>query len=1443
MIHRRRLFLATAATTAVLLGLTALPAGAAPAGENADKAASISGALLAELESAGTADFMVYLKERADLSAAAQAPTADARATQVFQRLTATAARTQADLKADLTAKKAEYKSFWLANALWVKGDRSLVNAIAASDAVERIEQSKSYPLITPTPVTAEPGTTADTKAVEWGVSNVQAPQVWTEFGTQGEGITVANIDTGVDFDHPALVGKYRGTQADGTFDHNYNWFDGSGVCGATTPCDNHGHGTHTMGTMVGDDGAGNQVGVAPGAKWIAAKGCGTNECTDAALLGAGQFVLAPTDTAGNNPRPDLHADVVNNSWGGGRGDLWYEQTVDSWIAAGIFPAFASGNDGRDGCDTTESPGDYPQSYSVGAYDVNNAIADFSGRGTSAVDDGIKPNIAAPGVNVRSSLPGGGYGSNNGTSMATPHLSGAVALAWSAAPALAGDVDATKALLNQTAIDADSTSCGGTAANNNNFGEGRLSAYQLVLAAPRGPSGAVSGTVTDSGTGDGIAGATVTLGRRTATTDADGSYELLAPAGAQELSASAYGYHAKSATVTVPEDGTATLDFPLTAAPVVTVTGKVTDGSGHGWPLAARVSIAGRPGAPVTTNPVTGEYSFEVAGNASYDLTVTADYPGYQTVTSTLELGASNESADIAVPVLPACTAPGYAVNYSAPLVSEAFGSNTPDGWTVTNRTTHGGWVFNDPGSRGNLTGGQGAFAIADSDDAGTGTSLDTDLVTPPLDLTGVANPILKFNSDYRGFSNGFGDVDFSVDGGATWSTVSHWTTASRRGPVVEELALTGAGGKASVLVRFRYQAAFAWWWQLDNVSVVNRSCDPTPGGLVVGHTKDLNTGGALNGVKVSNGDDAGTSAGAGYYWLFSSVTGSREFTATKSGYQPTPATVAVKANDATQANFSLAAGRLTVSPASVEAYQPLGSTRTAKIKVTNTGTAPATVDFVERSGDFSLLSRAGAAPVERWVKGISAGMSGRAATSTSDIVGTAAYEEAWTKVPDLPAAVYDNATATLDGKLYAVGGGSSTGNEAKAWVYDPAEQAWSGLPAVPTGRAKPAAAAAGGKLYVFGGWGAGGDPVATVDVFDPATGAWSTLGATNPAPTAATAVSVAGGKVYLVGGCLDGECAESDRTVVFDPASGAFSEAAKYPQALSWGSCGGIAGKVYCAGGLSGDASTKKGWVYEPGADAWTALPDLPIDLWASAYAGASGLLVIAGGVTNNFATITNRAVAYDPTTGAWQNLPNTVSTVYRGAGACGAYKVGGSPTSWVGSATTEVLGGLDECEDAGDLPWLSTSPASFTVAPGKTQTVTVTLNATVEQPGVYTGSLGVASNTPYQVPATSVKMTVTPPPSWGKLSGTVLGSTCEGTTVPVKATIRINSLNDPTVGYTVTPDAAGKYAYWVPRGRYEIIVAKDGWTPQAKRQQITAGIVSTVDYNLVPSRSCPVV
>jgi subtilisin family serine protease len=568
----------------------------------------------------GQATFFAIFGEQAELDDAAAIADDDARRAYVYEQLKETADASQGGVRSDLEKMGADYTPYWIVNAIKVTGGEGLLRNLAARGGVSRIVPERTHPVPEPKPGTDE----ANVNIVEWGIARINADDVWSTFGVRGEGIVVANIDTGVEYTHPAVVGQYRGNLGGGNFDHNYNWHDPSMICGnpSLAPCDNNAHGTHTMGTMVGDDGAGNQIGVAPAARWMAAKGCESNFCSDSALLSSGQWVLAPTDLNGQNPRPDLGANVVNNSWGGGSGDPFYQATVDAWVAAGIFPAFSNGNAGP-GCGSSGSPGDFLNTYSAGAIDINGNIAGFSSRGPSAFGGELKPNIAAPGVNVRSSVPGNGYANFSGTSMAAPHLSGTVALMWSAAPALIGDLATTRTLLDDTATDRPDAQCGGTDDDNNVFGEGELNAFAAVDESPRGPTGTMSGTVTNSSNGNPIAGATVHAvgpSDRTAITNASGQYSFSnLPVGSYDVTASAFGFASQTANGVVVTEGANTVQN-FTLAPVAShsVSGTVTDSDGN--PIAnGTVTILNTPIPPATTDAA-GNYSFPSVPEGTYEV-------------------------------------------------------------------------------------------------------------------------------------------------------------------------------------------------------------------------------------------------------------------------------------------------------------------------------------------------------------------------------------------------------------------------------------------------------------------------------------------------------------------------------------------------------------------------------------------------------------------------------------------------------------------------------------------------------------------------------------------------------------------------------------------------------------------------------------------------------
>jgi subtilisin family serine protease len=436
----------------------------------------------------GTAEFLVVLKSQADLRAAYAMQDWQARGLYVFNTLSQHAARTQVGLRSALTNAGVSYTPLYIINAVIVRnGDQNLVDSLSARPDVAQIVANRRIEVEKPIP--ADP---LAPEAIEWNITKIKAPGVWAAY-TEGEGAVVAEIDTGTQWDHPALKNQYRGW--DGvTADHNYNWFDPYGQSPAA-PSDTEGHGTHVMGTMVGDDGAANQIGVAPGAKWISCKGGDnvsgyllTNE-----LLQCAQWIVAPTDLSGANPDPSKRPDVVNNSWGGDPGDYWFTGAVDAWRAAGIFPQFANGNAGPN-CSTAHAPGDNWNTFSAGASDSADAIASFSSRGPAQFYGFLKPDITAPGANIRSSLPTAldpdGYGPLSGTSMASPHVAASIALLWAANPELKGQIDLSGWLLQQTAVPKTTTeTCGGIPAGevpNNTFGYGLLDIYAAVSKAQAG---------------------------------------------------------------------------------------------------------------------------------------------------------------------------------------------------------------------------------------------------------------------------------------------------------------------------------------------------------------------------------------------------------------------------------------------------------------------------------------------------------------------------------------------------------------------------------------------------------------------------------------------------------------------------------------------------------------------------------------------------------------------------------------------------------------------------------------------------------------------------------------------------------------------------------------------------------------------------------------------
>ncbi|MEI7056240.1 S8 family serine peptidase [Nocardioides sp. CCNWLW239] len=626
---RRRRFAPLALVSTAAVALLAGPALAATAvaapAATKTSTVTIDPALEKAVSGGGEASFFVVLKDDADLTQARAARSKNAKAKATYGALRSAANHSQKSLTAYLDDKLVGHEDFWINNSVLVTGDEALVEDLAQRNDVAELVQEKQYALETPegttAPEAAEAGTTA---TPEWGIAEVKADQVWAKYADRGESVVIANVDSGVQFDHPDLVGAYRGNNGGGSFTHDYNFYDPTGTCTDGTPCDNNGHGTHTMGTMVGANG----IGVAPGATWIAAKGCEARSCSDSSLLKAGQWILAPTDSNGQNPRPEMAPDIVNNSWGGGH-TTFYQDTVEAWNAAGIYSTFSAGNSGNGvTCSTAEAPGSQAPTYGVGAYDINGKIANFSGFGPSRVDGSMVPDIAAPGVDVRSTWPGSSYNTISGTSMAAPHVAGAAALVMAAAPSLVGDIAGVQALLNDGATDVDDTHCGGTADANNVWGEGKLNVLAAVDAAPK-EAATVTGTVTNEATGAALPDVTVTItgtASRTVKTGSDGGYAVNLLPGTYDFTLSGYGYATRTiADVRLTDDQNLTQDVSLTAVPVHAVTGTVLDVMGE--PLAGvSVAVAATPIAAVTTD-AGGRFSLPKVAEGDYTVTATPAEP------------------------------------------------------------------------------------------------------------------------------------------------------------------------------------------------------------------------------------------------------------------------------------------------------------------------------------------------------------------------------------------------------------------------------------------------------------------------------------------------------------------------------------------------------------------------------------------------------------------------------------------------------------------------------------------------------------------------------------------------------------------------------------------------------------------------------------------------
>lgn len=424
----------------------------------------------------------VILRDQADLSAIDTGSDLATRRSETYERLVSHAESSQSNLRQELERFGIEYTPFYLVNAIEVQGGPLLQLWLSQRPDVDRILPN---PTLRPAEPESSPGLPASAPSgTLWNLSMIGADRVWQELGVTGSGIVVGQSDSGVEWEHDELQDSYRGNDGD----HDYNWYDP--WYHSTEPVDQGGHGTHTLGTVLG-----NRTGVAPDATWFGCSNLTRNLGNPALYLECMQFMLAPFPIGGDpfqDGDPALGADVLNNSWGcpslEGCDATSLLPAIRALRASGIFVVVSAGNEGPS-CSSLDSPlAIYEEAFSVGAINSSRSLTSFSSRGPVTVDgsERTKPDVVAPGFDILSAFPGNGYRAWEGTSMAGPHVAGVVALMWSANPQLVGDIELTEQILRETAqpdVDVSGGCTAGQELPNNDFGYGLVDAYAAVERA------------------------------------------------------------------------------------------------------------------------------------------------------------------------------------------------------------------------------------------------------------------------------------------------------------------------------------------------------------------------------------------------------------------------------------------------------------------------------------------------------------------------------------------------------------------------------------------------------------------------------------------------------------------------------------------------------------------------------------------------------------------------------------------------------------------------------------------------------------------------------------------------------------------------------------------------------------------------------------------------
>jgi uncharacterized repeat protein (TIGR01451 family) len=1251
--------------------------------------------------------FVVYLHQQptlADLEARVYASAAERRAA-LFEDLIAETQTAQAAVKQVVEEHLAgggvsAYQPFYVVNALAVDGDLSTLIALAQRADVARIVAN--YPLVLvdgALPPASESVQAAQLEPSNWNIALVGADRVWNELGVRGEGAVVAGFDTGVTWQHPALLRSYRGNLGNGTYNHNYNWFEpdanlyADGNLGRSLsgqPYDCSGHGSHTMGTMVGDGlQRGTQIGMAPGARWIALPGICDNTMPggirdDIGALKAFQWLLCPTDLSGNLRTADCSQapDVVNNSWGSANpvNDV-LRPAIQRLRAAGIAPVFAAGNPNA-GDGSIGAPGNAPEAITVGATDRDDAVAYFSGRGPSFFEGEQKPDLSAPGVGVLSSAYLNSYLSASGTSMAAPHVAGLIALIVSADlkdGVRDFSVDEIEQVMTITARDL------GALGPDDDYGYGRIEALPAVRAVLA--SGDLRGVVRDATTNGAVAGALMTgrdvAGNRfTAVSNATGNYSVTVPTGQYAVTVAAWGYLSKTfASQQVLANSLSLADFNLQPQPRATLTVEVR--SADLPVIDALVLVADHP----TTQGRT-----DAAGRVALTLPL-GDQPlvvrvaGQRVLYSTVAVPAEGGTVLLTLqsaPKILLVEADGYngwffgwpiANTYRWALDQQNY---QYDEWRIQYTTITDTQTMVD----GSLGYGIPSVATLQAYDlviwAHNGCSLyigcfyeRTDRHLPAylrdggkliisgqdlsqLDSTELYDQYLYADSvEARAAETGeqLIGADFLQGLAVTLTNASLYGYANGTQSFGPDAVLAEPGSGAAYPVLTYKNGAGAAALAVDPCNAPYRAVYLAMGYENIG-PRGNNRAPAIAEVLTRSIE-----------WTFgqkpaekllvsvlrSAITGEpgrtvrHEVQLVNAGAAAVTVQVQLSGTQwPSRLSGTAATGPITLAPCGtatallvvdLPATATNGQSDQATVTVTPVNNAGGAHSVQLTTQAFAAWQTEAPMPTQRYRLGAAAlpgdlyfyAVGGWAynafsffPTSTDRVERYNTCTQQWERRAPMPQEAANAGTATLDGKLYSVGGHSldglflnlNTHNQVR--VYDPAQNTWTQAAALPQSMAGLALVGINGRLYAFGGSDELGLTLNTTWEYDPVSNTWRERAAMPGGARDYAVAATLNGKIYVVGGWPN-----LDRVEVYDPTTDTWADAAPLNQGRqSPGLVAGPDGYLYVTGGSSGQTTLNSTEQYDPASNQWRYVSTLQdSNRWGVAAAYAGGRLYVVGG------------------------------------------------------------------------------------------------------------------------------------------------------------------------------------------------------------------------------------